>query len=315
MNSEQTIETIETEILVIGAGPAGLTAGLYAARAGKKTIILEGMASSRLSIGYEIENYPGFISIDSQELREKFREHAKHFGAEIISGDVIDLNLVFDPKMVSTRDSLIRAKAVILATGKPMPRRKMIPGEEKLVGLGVSYCSTCDGPLFRGKKVVAVGNTLEAVDDVLSLVQMGCRVFWISGDDQELTQTGESNQNVFPDNLTLYPRTIVKEIVGKQRVEKVFVLRADVEEMLDVEGVFIFREVPAAPLFRKAGLVSDHRQCVQTDRSQSTNIEGVFAAGDLTCGGMQVVSAAGEGCVAALQAIKYLRTKKGKESA
>jgi thioredoxin reductase (NADPH) len=134
-NVRQEIKSRETDILIIGAGPAGRTAGLYTARAGKKTVILEGRAASRLSIGYELENYPGFISIDSRELHGKFKEHAQHFGAEIIAGDVIDFNLTFDPKMVTTRDLFIQAKAVILATGKPMAKGKMIPGEEKFIGL------------------------------------------------------------------------------------------------------------------------------------------------------------------------------------
>ena len=155
--------------IIIGAGPAGLTAGLYTARAGKKTIILEGRAASRLSIGYELENYPGFISIDSRELHAKFREHAEHFGAEIMTGDVIDFNLSFDPKMVTTRDVLFQAKTVILATGKPLPKGKMIPGEEKHIGLGVSYCSTCDGPLFSDRRVLAVGNSEEVEEDILVL--------------------------------------------------------------------------------------------------------------------------------------------------
>lgn len=311
-NIQPRIKSRETDVLIIGAGPAGLTAALYTARAGKKTIVLEGRAASRLSLGYEVENYPGFISIDSRELHEKFRKHAEHFGAEVIPGDVIDFNLTHDPKMITTRDLLIQAGTVILASGKPMPKRKMIPGEEKLIGLGVSYCSTCDGPLYRGRQVAAVGNSEEAAEDILALVQMGSRVIWISGDRQEFTASEKILNEMKGKGVHLHPSSFVKKIDGEQRVEKILLEREDIEEELKVDGVFIFREVPTAPLFRKAGIELDHRQCVKTDRSLSTNIEGVFAAGDLTCGGMQVVSAAGEGCMAALQAIKYLRTVKDK---
>ena len=306
-NIQQGIKSRETDILVIGAGPAGLTAGLYAARAGKKTIILEGRAASRLSIGYELENYPGFITIDSRELQKRFKDHAQHFGAEILVGDVIDFNLAFNPKMVTTRDLFIQAKAVILATGKPMSKGKMISGEEQFIGLGVSYCSTCDGPLYRDRKVLAVGNSDEAVEDVLALAEMNCDVVWASGDGKEFSVSDEILEELKKRNVTLFSKTVVRGISGDKRIEKVQLEREGIQEELKVEAVFIFRDVPTAPLFTKAGLDLDHRQCIKTGRSQSTNIEGVFAAGDLTCGGMQVVSAAGEGCVAALQAIKYLR--------
>ncbi len=308
--TQQAIKNRETEVLIVGAGPAGLTAGLYSARSGEKTIVLEGRAASRLDLGYDIENYPGFISINSRELRDKFKKHAEHFGAEIISGDVIDFNLAYDPKMITTRDLFIQAKAVILATGKPMSKGKMISGEENLIGLGVSYCSTCDGPLYRGRQVLALGNSEEAVEDVLALSQMGCQIVWISGDKKEFVISEENQQELRDKNIELRPKTVLKRISGEQKVEKAVLLFDNIEEELFVEGIFIFRDIPTAPLFTKAGITLDHRQCVKTDFSQNTNINGVFAAGDLTCGGMQVVSAAGEGCLAALQAIKYIRTLK-----
>lgn len=308
-DDQQEIKSRETDVLIIGAGPAGLTAGLYTARAGKKTIVLEGRSASRLDLGYDIENYPGFISIDSRELRDKFKKHAEHFGAEIIPGDVLDFNLTCDPKMITTRDLFIQAKTVILATGKPMSKGKMIPGEENLIGLGVSYCSTCDGPLYRGRQVLALGNSDEALDDVLALSQMGCDIVWITGDSEGFNVSKKILQELRDKNVILRPRTVLKEIIGKQKVEKAVLIQGDIEEELTVEGIFIFRDIPTAPLFTKAGITLDHRQCLITDRFQNTNISGVFAAGDLTCGGMQVVSAAGEGCLAALQAIKYIRRK------
>jgi len=170
------IKTLSADIIIVGGGPAGLAAGIYASRAGKKTIVLQGRTSSRLSIGYTIENYPGFISINSQDLLEKFKGHAEHFGAQVITGDAIDYNLTSDPKYVTTRDTLIGAKAVILAPGRTLPRTKIIPGEERLLGMGVSYCATCDGPLYRGSRVAALGNSDEAAEDILLLEQMGCEV-------------------------------------------------------------------------------------------------------------------------------------------
>lgn len=301
-----SIRTIKADVLIIGAGPAGLTAGLYAARSGKKTIILEGRASSRLAIDYTIENYPGFPSIGSRELLEKFRAQAVHFGAEVLQGDAIAFGLDSDPKYVTTKESLIEAGAVILATGKPVPRERLIPGEERLIGQGVSYCGTCDGPLFRGATVVAVGHSEEAREDVLALHEMGCRVIWVPGKPPS-APAGESGPGIEARGIAVYWDAEVREIAGDQRVEKVLLEKDGRIEEVAASAVFIFRDIPAGPLLGRAGLTLDHKQCIAVDRFQRTNIPGVFAAGDVTCGGLQVVAAAGEGCVASLQALIYLR--------
>jgi thioredoxin reductase (NADPH) len=301
-----SIRTIKTDVLIIGAGPAGLTAGLYAARSGKNTLVLEGRAPSRLGINYSIENYPGFLSIGSLELLQKFREQAIHFGAEFLAGDAIAFGLESDPKYVTTKDALIEAKAVILATGKPVPRERLIPGEERLIGQGVSYCATCDGPLFRGAAVVAVGHSDEAREDVLALHQMGCRVTWVPGKDLPRSDA-DAVSGIEARGVAVRRDAAVKEIAGDERVEKVSLDIDGRVEDIAVSAVFIFRDIPAGPLLGRAGLALDHKQCVAFDRFQRTNIPGVFAAGDITCGGLQVVAAAGEGCVAALQALMSLR--------
>jgi len=306
-NAQFRVKSRAVDILVIGSGPAGLTAGLYASRSGSKTLVLEGRAVSRLSIGYKLENYPGFISIDSRELLQKFRRHAERFGAEIMKGDALSFNLSSDPKLVTTRDTLIEARAVIIASGKPISSGRLIPGEEKFLGIGVSYCSTCDGPLFRGSKVAAVGNSDEAAEDVRLLNQTGCHVHWIQGDLNEWKVAESLMDEIKKKGVSIYPKAMAKEIAGEQRVEKVIIEKEGKKDELGVSGVFIFREIPTAPLFAKAGIELDHKQCIKVDRFQRTNLKGIFAAGDVTCGGMQIVSAAGEGCVAAMQAIMYLR--------
>jgi thioredoxin reductase (NADPH) len=306
--ADSTVKSRQTEILIVGGGPAGYAAGIYASRAGRKTIILEGRGTSRLSIGYEIENYPGFRSINSRELLEKFRGQATDFGAEIISEDAIDFNFSSEVKYVVTRESLIEAKAVILATGKPVRKEKMIPGEERLLGMGVSYCATCDGPLYRGQEVAVVGRSEEALEDVLALHQIGCRVHWVPGAAKDAVGLPELVEEIVRKDIVVHWQAEVREISGDKGVEKIRVVAAEGgEEDLPVSGCFIFRESLTSPLFLKAGLKLDHGQCLAVDRSQKTNIEGVFAAGDIACGGMQVVTAAGEGATAAMQAIVYLR--------
>ncbi len=300
------IKTVKADILIIGAGPAGLTAAIYAARAGKKTLVLEGRSPSRLGIDYTIENYPGFPSIGSRELLGRFREQAVRLGAETLEGDAIAFGLDSDPKYVTTKDALIEARAIILATGKPMPRDRLIPGEDRLVGQGVSYCATCDGPLYRGTTVLAVGHSEEALEDVLALQQIGCRVVWVPGRPLE-GPAADGAGAAEARGIVLRRAAKVAEIVGGEKVEKVRLVQDDGTEDLAVAGVFIFREIPAGPMLGKAGLTLDHKQCIAVDRFQRTNIPGVLAAGDVTCGGLQVVAAAGEGCVAALQALMFLR--------
>lgn len=307
-NTATTVTNITTEIVIIGSGPAGLTAGLYAARAGKKALILEGRTASRLSIGYKLENYPGFISIDSQELLKKMRDHAEHFGAQIMIGDAINFNLSTDPKYVTTKDAFIEAKAVIIATGRGLSKAKMIPGEEKFLGMGVSYCATCDGPLFRGQSVVALGNSDEAAEDILTLKGMDCDVRWIPG-EEDIKVSENLLKEINSKGIPFLKKTKIKSIEGDNRVKKIVVETEGAEEELKVPAIFILREIPSTSLFAKAGVELDHRQCIKVDRQQKTNLEGVFAAGDVTCGGLQIASAVGEGCVAAIQAIGHVRKK------
>jgi thioredoxin reductase (NADPH) len=300
------IKNLKTEILIIGAGPAGLTAAIYTARAGKKTLVLEGRSPSRLAVGYEIENYPGFISINSLELLEKFRQQAEHHGAEIIKEEAIALALESQPKYVTTKDSFIEAEAVIIATGKPFARERMIPGEEKFTGLGVSYCAVCDGPLYRGREVMAYGLSGETTEEILELDQMGCKIRLVTGKQIKPEYKSEV-EKLKEKHIAVYENYELKEIAGKKRVEKAVIEKEGKLEEIPVSAVFIFREIPSTALFTRAGLALDQSQCLVVDRNQKTNIAGVLAAGDVTCGSLQIASAVGEGCVAAIQALAYLR--------
>lgn len=299
------IRSVKTDVLIVGAGPAGLTAAIYTGRAGVKTLILAGRHNSRLAISYTVENYPGFITIESRELLDMFRQHALKYGPEVISQDAIAFSLNSEPKFVTTKDTIIEAKTVILATGRPVPKEQLIPGEEKLLGNGVSYCATCDGPLFKGQMVAAIGYSEEALEEIEALNQTGCQVVWLPG--KKVIIAEETLEKLKAKKVEVLADVRVKEISGGDRVEKVIVDADGRVEELKVSAVFIFRHVATGLIFSKTGLELDHRQCISVDRFQRTNIPGVFAAGDVTCGGLQIVSAAGEGCVAALQALAYLR--------
>lgn len=301
-----SIKSLKTDVLIVGAGPAGLTAGMYVARAGKKALILEGRAASRLAIPYTIENYPGLLPIESRELLDRFRRQTLSFGAEIIAGDAVAFALEGSPKYVTTKDAVIEAGAIILATGKPVPKEHLIAGEDRLLGQGVSYCATCDGPLFRGATVAAVGHAEEALEDVHALHAMGAKVLWIPGKTGAAADSPKG-RDLEGRGVTIRREGKVKEIRGVDKVESILVESPFASDVIEVAAVFIFREIPAGPLLGRAGIALDHKQCVAVDRFQRTNIPGVFAAGDVTCGGLQVVSAAGEGCVAGMQALVYLR--------
>ncbi len=307
---QQAIQQLSVDVLVIGAGPAGLTAALYTARSGQKTLILAGKSSSRLELDYLVENYPGFLSINSRDLLKKFREHAVHFGAEVLEADAMDINLSMDPKFVVTKEYMIEAQAVIIATGRPAAAKNRVPGEEALVGMGVSYCATCDGPLYRGKKVLAVGNTDESAEDVMALLQMGVDVEWCTGDGKPALASQALVQEAVDSGALLRENSRVKEIKGEGRVQEVRIEQDGQVFTLAVSGVFIFREIPFSSLYAKAALDIDHRNCMVTDPFQKTNLEGVYAAGDITCGGLQIVTGAGEGARAAMSVLKYFRQKK-----
>jgi thioredoxin reductase (NADPH) len=301
-----TIKSLKTDVLIAGAGPAGLTAGIYVARAGKKALILEGRGTSRMAISYTIENYPGFPSIGSLELLGMFRKHAVGFGAEILPGEAIALALEGQPKYVTTKKEIIECATVILATGRPVPKTRLIAGEGEMVGQGVSYCATCDGPLFRGLTVAAVGDSEEALEEVRALHDLGCMVLWVPGGKGPAPDSAEARA-LEGRGVTILRGAKVAEVHGGDKVETITVESPAGSETLAVAGVFIFREIPSGPLFERAGLALDHKQCINVDRFQRTNLPGVFAAGDITCGGLQVIAAAGEGCVAAMQALVYLR--------
>jgi len=306
-----TLESISTDVLIIGTGPAGLAAAIYTARAGLETIIVGKKEESRLNGDWTIENYPGILSVKGSDLLEKFIEHARKFGAKIIETEVTDF-VLGDPKLITTKTAAISAVSVILATGKGASREKLIHGEESLIGMGVSYCTTCDGPIYRGRTVVAIGNNDEAAEDLLALFQIGCNVIWTPDDPEGIKVSPELLKEIEETDIQIYKNTVVKEIKGKERVEGIVIETNEGEKELKVDAVFIFKAVPLTPLFKKAGVKIGGRNCIQVDREQKTNLTGVFAAGDITCGGMQIVTAAGEGAVAGMQATRFVRRQKKK---
>lgn len=300
------------DVIILGGGPAGLTAAIYTARFGLKTLIIEGKKLGGKSWGpHMIENYPGFPEgISGTELVERFIEQAKKFGTEMRKETVVSLLPFGDTHMVQTRGGVYDAIAIIIATG--IQRKQLrIPGEMEFKGRGVSYCAICDAPFYKDKNVAVIGAGAEAVEDALKLTDFVDKIYAIPGNEGYRTGIKEIHELVDNNKIEVIENADIESIGGSTLVE--YITLTGERSRIDVDGVFIILEsVPTMSILTDAGIETDGGSCILVDKNQSTNIQGIFAAGDCVCGGMQVVTAAGEGGKAGLAALKYIRSKRSK---
>jgi thioredoxin reductase (NADPH) len=300
------------DALIIGAGPAGLTAAIYSSWLGLKTVALEGsIIGGRAWLAPRMENFPGFPEgLKGAELVERMSRQATKFGAELRTAEeVVSLQLK-DQRRVVSRKQAYSAKTIIVATGTQ--RKKLqVPGETELLGRGVSYCSVCDGPFFRNAAVVVVGNGEEAATDALFLAEIA-RDITIVTQSEDLHLSGQLLERLGGKSNVKILKGQITRIEGEKTVKSVRILNFESKENMQKEasGVFIsIGQVPMTAILKKAEVETDANGCIKVDRNQRTNVEGVFAAGDCTCGGMQAVTACGEGAMAALKASVYLRKR------
>jgi len=300
------------DLIIIGAGAAGLAAGIYGARSGLKTLILEEkMAGGTTADAPIIENYPGFEKISGIELAQKMISHCRNTGVAIREFEkVLSLDLKGEKKIVKTNKTTYEAKAVIITSGSHY-RELGVPGEKEFRGRGVSYCGICDGPLFKGKRVLVVGGGNSAVITALYTADLASEVKIAHRRDTFRAEEALVKALKEKDNVEILWNTEVKEIKGEKLVNKVALFNNKTGETkeLTVDGVFVqVGEAPNSQIAQEAGVeVDDHRYII-VDIRQRTNITGVYAAGDVTNHPVkQVGTAAGQGITAALEAYGYIR--------
>jgi thioredoxin reductase (NADPH) len=300
------------DVVILGAGPAGLTAAIYAARANLAPLVIAGpLFGGQLALTTEVENFPGFPDgVLGPELMELMKRQAERFGAEVRLGEVTEVTLTRYPFRLRLNGEFLEAKALIVATGAS-PRLLGVPGEDEFFGKGVSTCATCDGFFYRGKTVAVVGGGDSAVEEGTFLTRYASKVYIIHRRDRLRASQILQARAMKNDKIAFIWDTVVDQIIGdaQRGVTAVHLrnVKTGAERDLPVDGVFIaIGHVPNTKLF-EGQLKLDEQGYIVTDTRMHTNIKGVFACGD--CQDYiyrQAVTAAGTGCMAAIEAEKFL---------
>ena len=316
---ESTAKVVETDLVVVGGGPAGLTAGIYAVRSGLRVAVIERDAlGGQVALTPVVENYPGFTQVGGKTLVDIMVSHALQY-VQIYQGEEVLSIEPGEPIEVHTTRRKFLTKTILLATGathQPLG----VPGEQRLAGRGVSYCATCDGPLFKGRKVIMVGGGNSAVTEALHLSHMGVDVTLVHRRDNLRAQDVLANQLQL-NGIQILWNTEVKEIQGQERVQKVILINNQTGQVSEreVQGVFIaIGYKPAVELAQKVGVELTQEGYIQHDDLHRTNIPGIYSAGDVEGGYKQIVTATGQGAAAAMTIFEdlinpYWKKNKGRQ--
>ncbi len=298
------------DLIIVGAGPAGLAAGIYAARAKMEAFIVERFVpGGQIMLSDWVENYPGFPDgISGMELMDRMRRHAENMGMKIVQGEAKGLEEYRDKKVLYVDSDWYETRTIIIATGTH-PKNLGVPGEEKLTGKGVSYCATCDGPFYKGQTVAVVGGGDTAVQEALFLTKFASKVYLIHRRDK-LRAAPILQERLFQNpKIEVIWDTVVVEILGDSVVEGVRLknVKNNTEKVLKVSGVFVFIGVRPNSAFVRDVVDLDFSGFIITNENLETNIPGVYAAGDVRRKALrQVVTACSDGATAVFQAQNYI---------
>ena len=299
------------DIIIIGSGPAGLSAAIYAQRACLDTIVIEknGISGGQVLNTWEVDNYPGFPGVTGFELSRQFREHANKLGARVVQDEVVQVELSGNVKKVVCEEETYEARCVILASGAHH-RTLEVPGEEELRGAGVSYCATCDGAFFRGRTVAVVGGGDAALDDAIFLARMCEKVYIVHRRDKLRGAKRLQERLQALENIEFVWNSETVAIEGNAQVEALRLRQTKTgeERRLDVDGVFIAVGIAPESELYAGQLELDEQGYIRADESGQTSVPGVFAAGDVRTKALrQILTAASDGANCVASAERYLQ--------
>lgn len=304
------VKKTKFDVIIIGAGPSGYTAGIYCSRAGYDTLILSGLLpGGQLVNTTEVENYPGFENgIMGPDLMIEMRKQSQRMGTTIIDDVVVDMDFRRAPYKVLTGSEEYEARAVIIATGAN-PRKMGIKGEEEFSGKGVSYCATCDGPFFRNMELIVVGGGDSAIEEATFLTKFATRIHVVHRRGELRASKVMQERAMNNEKIQFHWNSEVTEIKGDQKMQQAVLknLKTNEEKTIDVGGLFVaIGHIPNTQLF-KGQIDLDGEGYIVLKNKTHTNMEGVFAAGDVHDRSYrQAITAAGFGCMAAIDVDKFL---------
>ena len=308
----KTQNYLKCDIVVIGGGPAGISAAIYAARAGRKVVVIEKYApGGQLNLIGEVENYAGFKKISGAVLAQNFEEHARSLGVIFVMDEVASVAKSNNEFVVKTNSSAYKALSLILAGGCHS-RELGIEGEQKFKGRGVSYCALCDGNFFKGKRVAVVGSGDSAFSDADYLASICKKVFVLTKAKLKLHNYAE-NELDNKDNVTMLRDALSTRILGQDKLEKLEYVQNGQRKTIDVDGVFVaIGRSPDTALLKDFVQLSDGGYVKSNDKME-TSVAGVFVCGDVRDGSIrQIATAVGDGAIAGTNANKYVLLKKFK---
>lgn len=300
------------DLVIIGSGPAGMSAAIYAKRAMLNVLLLEKeyMPGGQVIQTYEVDNYPGIPKTNGMELSDKFADHAKELGVEIKTGEVVEIEPTGEVKQILLKNGdAIQTKTIILATGA-VHRTLGVPGESRLAGMGVSYCATCDGAFFKNKTAAVVGGGDVALEDALFLSRICEKVYLIHRRDELRGAKILQSQVLENDKIEILWNSVVTRIDGENRVEQVHIenVHNHVDNILDLDGIFLAVGTKPASNLLKNQLKTDEQGYIIAGEDGITNIPGVFAGGDGRAKNLrQVVTAVADGANCVQSVERYLQ--------